>query len=63
MNNEIDEKPKREGFLIPRKAIFGIAPAVAVLAVLISKGDIGPLLLFLVGVGAGILIGRGYFGK
>lgn len=52
---------KKENILIPKKAMFGIAPAIAIAAVLISKGDIGPLLLFFVGISAGVLIGKGYF--
>jgi len=58
-----DKKAKKANILIPRKAMFGIAPAIAIIAVLISKGDIGPLLLFLVGISAGVLIGKGFFEK
>ena len=42
-------KPKKENISIPKKAMIGIAPAIAISAVLISKGDIGPLVLFFVG--------------
>jgi len=52
-----------KGIVIPRKAMFGIAPAIAIIAILISKHQLGPLLLFLIGIGAGILIGKGFFEK
>lgn len=57
------KKSKKESISIPKKAMLGIAPAIAIIAVLISKGDIGPLLLFIVGISAGILIGKGFFEK
>jgi len=43
--------------------MYGIAPAVAIIAILISKRQPGPLLLFLVGIGAGVIIGKGFFEK
>jgi len=52
-----------ESIVIPRKALLGIAPAIAISAILISKHQPGPLLLFMVGIVTGILIGRGYFAK
>jgi len=57
------KKSKKESISIPKKAMLGIAPAIAIIAVLISKGDMGPLLLFFVGISAGILIGKGIFEK
>jgi len=56
-------KQKKTNIVIPRKAIIGIAPAVAIIGLLIAKGQPGPLLLFLIGITAGILIGRGFFQK
>ena len=56
-------KHKQEFLKIPKKALFGIAPAVAIIGMLLSKGDTGPLILFIVGLGAGILIGKGFFEK
>ena len=61
MTKKINEQPKKESIVIPRKAIVGIAPAIAISAVLISKGDIGPLVLFFVGIAVGIFIGKGFF--
>jgi hypothetical protein len=58
-----NEKSKQESMSIPKKAMLGIAPAIAISGVLISKGDIGPLILFFLGIGAGVFIGRGFFGK
>ena len=54
-------KQKKEFLAIPKKALLGIAPAVAIIGLLLSKGDIGPLILFIVGIGAGVLIGKGFF--
>jgi len=54
---------KKDNIIIPRKAMYGIAPAIAIAAILISKKQPGPLLLFGIGIFAGILIARGYFEK
>lgn len=56
-------KQKEKIISIPKKALFGIAPAVAIIGLLLSKGNIGPLILFLVGISAGVIIGKGFFGK
>lgn len=58
---EETSKKQKEVFTIPKKALFGIAPAVAIVALLLSKGDMGPLLLFIVGIAAGLVIGKGYY--
>jgi len=60
---EKSEKTNKESFTIPKKAMFGIAPAIAIGGVLISKGDIGPLILFILGIGIGIIIGKGFYQK
>ena len=57
------KRRKQKDFVIPRKAMYGIAPAIAIIAILLSKRQPGPLLLFLIGIFAGILIGKGYFEK
>ncbi len=57
------KKVKKETITIPRKAMIGIAPAIAIAAVLIAKDHIGPLVLFLVGIAVGIFIGKGFFSK
>ena len=54
---------KKDNLIIPKKAIFGIAPAIAIFAILISKGNMGALVLFFVGISTGVLIGRGFFEK
>ncbi|MBU2101427.1 hypothetical protein KKH05_01785 [Patescibacteria group bacterium] len=54
-------KQKREAIAIPKRAFLGIAPAIAIVALLLSKRDIGPLILFIVGIGAGVLVGKGFF--
>ena len=60
---ENNKKQKQENITIPKKAMLGIAPAVAIIGVLIAKDRPGPLLLFLIGIAAGVLIGRGFFKK
>ena len=57
------KKKKQESITIPRKAMYGIAPAIAIIAVLLSKGKAPEVLLFLIGIFTGILIGKGVFGK
>ena len=47
------QNKKKESIIIPKKAMFGIAPAIAIIAVL----------LFGIGIVIGILIARGYFEK
>jgi hypothetical protein len=54
------KKPKKESIVIPRKAMYGIAPAIAIIALLLSKKQPGQLLLFIIGIVAGVLIARGY---
>ena len=58
-----DYMSKKESIAIPRAALIGIAPAIAIAAILISKGDIGPLILLIIGISLGVLIGRGYYLK
>jgi len=55
------KKKKKADIIIPRKAMFWIVPAIAIAAILISKKQPGPLLLFLIGIAAGIFIGKGFF--
>jgi len=45
---------------IPKKAMLGIAPAIAIGAILISKHQPGPLVLFITGIVVGIMIHRGF---
>jgi hypothetical protein len=56
-------KKKSKNIIIPRNAMIGIAPAIAIFAILISKNQPGPLLLFIVGIATGIIIGKGFFKK
>jgi hypothetical protein len=57
------KKTKKDSITIPRKAMLGIVPAIPIIAILLSKRQPGPLLLFLIGIFAGILIGKGFFEK
>lgn len=54
---------KKQDFVIPRKALYGIAPAIAIIAVLLSKHQAPEVLLFLIGIFAGVIIGKGFFEK
>jgi len=56
-------KTKQKNIIIPRKAMYGIAPAIAIIAVLLSKGKAPEVLLFGLGIAVGILIAKGYFEK
>ena len=44
-------------------AMLGIAPAIAIVAVLLSKDKAPEVLLFLIGIFVGVFIGKGYFEK
>ncbi len=63
MAKKITKETKKENITIPRKAMYGIAPAIAIIAILLSKHQPGPLILFLVGIFTGILISKGFFEK
>ena len=56
-------KETKGNIIIPKKAMIGIAPVIAIIAILLSKGKTPEVLLFSIGIFAGILIGRGYFQK
>ena len=57
------KKQKKESIIIPRKAMWGIASAVAIIAVLLAKDKAPEVLLFLIGIAVGIFIGKGFFEK
>ena len=57
------KKQKKESIIIPKKALYGIAPAIAIIAVLLSKGKAPEVLLFGIGIFVGFLIAKGYFEK
>ena len=63
MKKQNKKSKKREIITIPKKAMVGIAPAIAISAILISKNQPGPLLLFIIGISVGIIIGKGFFDK
>jgi hypothetical protein len=56
----IDEYTKGN-IRIPKKAMIGIAPAIAITGVLLSKGNIGALVVLISGISCGVLVGRGFF--
>jgi len=47
----------KDTITVNKKMFRGVAPAVAIVALLLSKHQPGPLILFLVGIACGILIG------
>ena len=51
-------KKSKDTIVIKKKMLIGIAPAAAIIGILLSKHQPGPLILFIVGIGCGILIGR-----
>ncbi|MBW2967367.1 hypothetical protein KY362_02670 [Candidatus Woesearchaeota archaeon] len=57
------KESKKESFIIPKKALYGIAPAIPIIAVLFSKHKAPEVLLFCIGIFCGVLIGKGYFEK
>lgn len=57
------KKKKQNSFVIPKNAMLGIAPAIAIIAVLLSRNKAPEVLLFLIGIFAGIIIGKGFFEK
>ena len=60
---KINKKLKNESITIPRKAFIGIVPMFPIIGILLSKGYIGPLILFFMGIALGLLTGKGFFEK
>ena len=56
-------KKRKESVIIPKKALYGIAPAIAILAVLLSRHKPGEAILFVIGIIIGIIIAKGFFNK
>ena len=59
----MDKKSKKENIVIPKKAMLAIAPAIAIIAVLLSRNKTPEVLLFGIGIVVGIVIDRGFLGK
>ena len=53
------DKLKKGSIIIPKEAMLGIAPAIAISAILVSRHGLGELILFWVGISVGILINKG----
>lgn len=51
---------KQDSFIIPKKVMFGVAPAIAIIAVLLSKNKAPQVLLFLIGIVCGVIIGANW---
>ena len=53
----MQENKDKDSITIPKRVIAGIAPVAAICAILLARDKVGEMFLFLVGVGAGIMIG------
>ena len=58
-----DEVKQKKDLIIPRNALFGIGPAVAITAVLLSRDKPAEVLLFFIGIAVGVIITRAYLKK
>ena len=58
-----DDGKQTKDLIIPRNALFGIAPAVAITAVLLSKDKPAEVLLLFIGIAIGLIIARAYLKK
>ena len=54
---------RKKNIIIPRKAMYGISPAIGIIAVLLARNKAPEVLLFGIGIFTGVLIGKGYFEK
>ena len=52
---------KQENIIIPRKAFIAMMCIVPLTAIIISKREVGTLVVLIIGVAAGIFIGKGFF--
>lgn len=57
------KKSRKESFVIPKKALIGIAPLFPIVAILLSKGNPAGIILIGIGVFSGFFIAKGYFEK
>jgi hypothetical protein len=60
---KIKKKPKEESIIIPRTAFIAIMGIIPLTGILLSKGRVGTLIVLIIGVTAGIFIGKGFFEK
>ena len=63
MAKKINKKPKKDSITIPRTALIGMMSIVPLTGILLSKGRVGTLIVLIIGVAAGIFIGKGFFEK
>ena len=54
------KKETSDSVTIPKKALAGIFPAIAIIAVLLSKNKTPEVLLFVIGIVVGIFIAKGF---
>ncbi|MBT4166041.1 hypothetical protein HOE04_03320 [archaeon] len=53
----------KETITIPKLSFIGIMCIIPLIGILLSKGRVGTLMVLFIGVGAGIIIGKGFFEK
>ena len=58
---ENEKEPKKDSVVIPKKALLGIICTFPLFGILISRGEIGPLILFIIGIVLGLFIGKAFF--
>jgi len=57
------KKQKKESVIIPKTAFIAMMCLVPLTGILVSKGRVGTLIVLILGVVAGIFIGKGFFEK
>ena len=57
------KKSKKEPITIPKTAFIAMISIVPLTGILLSKGRVGTLVVLIIGVAAGIFIGKGFFEK
>jgi len=63
MVKKINKKQKKESVIIPRTAFIALMCLVPLTGILVSKGRVGTLIVLIIGVAAGIVIGKRFFEK
>ena len=59
----MSKNEKRDKIIINKEVIYWVLPAIAIIAVLLSKHKTAEILLFVIGIISGIRIAKGYFKK
>ncbi len=57
------KNPNKDSIIIPRKSFMVMMCLVPLIAVILSKGDVGALIVLILGVTSGIFICKGFYDK